>query len=209
MYKEFLKMFMLLVFCLLFQQAAWAGFDFDDLELIEQSEQEELLELAKQAASNWHFSSARSYLSQAEEKDYSPDAIDETKRVIGKHREAYRENERRKEEERRLAEAERQRQNQASSGNVYITSWGYDFSDGDKIWGRTGVKLSNGSTLYTWLNRMSGCYTVTVAGGYHGSGSNCGDSINGSWSVNACSSGQFLVQGDQADVVKAIVGRCS
>ena len=98
-----------------------------------------------------------------------------------------------------------------SRSTAYITSWGNNFSGDDRIWGRNGVKLSNGSTIYTWLQREnygSRCYQLFVQGAFHGSGSNCSNNINNSWSVSCGDSGQFWVQGTQTDVVKAIVKRC-
>jgi hypothetical protein len=66
-----------------------ADFDFDDMELIEQSEQEELLQEARDAAGNWNFSSANSYLDQARQKAYSPDAIAATEQIIADSRADY------------------------------------------------------------------------------------------------------------------------
>jgi hypothetical protein len=94
---------------------------------------------------------------------------------------------------------------------VYITNWGYDFSGDDRVWGRNGIKLSSGSTIYTWLqkeNYGSRCYQLFVQGSFHGGASNCSDSINNNWAASCGNDCQFWVQGNQTDVVKAIVQKC-
>ncbi len=49
------------------------GFGFDDLEMIEQSEQAQLLQMAKDEAKAYHFSKAEDLIQQAQNKAYSPD----------------------------------------------------------------------------------------------------------------------------------------
>jgi len=151
-----------------------SGISFNDLEQLEQSEQSELLALAEQSAGNWNFSSASSYLSQAQEKGYSPDAIDATKRVISKHRDAYRENERRKEEERqreeeqrRLAEAARQRQNSGGSsggGSVDYVVVNFESVCGFALCSNKDVSMSGGPGSFTNNTGASG----TLLKGYNG-----------------------------------------
>jgi len=178
----------------------------------------DLLEEAKKAASSESFGRANELLKKAKMYGVSGSEVKETGAYIAKkqrQREERLERERRERE--RLARLKREREERArrarvsSSRSVYITSWGVDFSGDDRLWGRHGVKLSNGQEIYTWLSRQSygsRCYELFVQGAFLGGGSNCSNSINNSWSAS-CGSGQFWVQGDQADVVRAIVKRCA
>jgi hypothetical protein len=89
-----------------------------------------------------------------------------------------------------------------------ITNWGVDFSGDNRIWGRTGVKLSNGSEIYVWLERSGGCYHLSMSGAYSGTASNCSTRVNGSWATNSCNSGQFWADGSPSDVVRSMVEKC-
>lgn len=194
---------------LLPMQSSGFGFGFDDLEAIEKTEQSELLEEAKQAARSDNFSRARRLIKQAEQKAYNPKHVQATKNTVAKLEQRYEERQAEKRRQQQLAEQRRQQ----SSGNssVYITSWGHDFSGDGRIWGRNGVKLNTGTEFYTWLERQSygsRCYNLHTQGGLSGGASNCSDSINNNWSVSCGNSGQFGVQGDHTNVVKAIVSRC-
>ena len=179
--------------------------DMDD-----ESDFNEYISDAKNSASNENFSSAYDYLEKARKLGVSSSELSSAKSYVARQKEAYEE----RIERERQAKLERERQErmaQQSQSSVYVTSWGYDFSGDDRIWGRNGVKLSNGSEFYTWLDRESygtRCYRVFVQGGLSGNGSNCSDSLNNRWAVSACGSGQFWVDGSYTDVVNAIVGRC-
>ncbi len=102
------------------------AFSFDDLEKIEKEEQADLLRFARNAAVNWNFSAARSYLQEARNKGYAPKQIAAVEAVYSKQYAAYEEKQRQEEEAKRLAEearkeAERQAKMQAqrdSSGNM-------------------------------------------------------------------------------------------
>ncbi len=85
-------------------------------------------------------------------------------------------NKKSKEEKRQRATQRQQSSSGGSSSSVYIVDWGYDFSGGDKLWGRNGVKLSNGRKIYMWLNKQSyglKCYNLSIQGSFYGNASLC------------------------------------
>lgn len=93
------------------------AFSFDDMEKLEAAEQEDLLELAKQAARNEHFSRARDYLQQARNKSYNPKAVEAAESVYRSDYAAYEERQRREEAER---QAQLAREEAARSGRGAI-----------------------------------------------------------------------------------------
>ena len=76
------------------------AFDFEDMEIIEKAEQEDLLAKAGQAARDWNFSEARSLLKQAQQKGYAPTEVESVEKLIADNESAKAEQERRAEEER-------------------------------------------------------------------------------------------------------------
>lgn len=78
--------------------AAWADFDFNDMERIEKSEQEDLLNLARKAAKAGKLDEAQKYLDQARHKTYAPQEIAAVEKVLSDSRNA---------EQERLASAAR------------------------------------------------------------------------------------------------------
>jgi hypothetical protein len=80
-----------------------SAFDFDDLEKLEKAEQEDLLAKASQAARNWNFSEATSFLNQARNKGYAPTEIKAVEQLIASNQSAKAEKERREEEARQAA----------------------------------------------------------------------------------------------------------
>lgn len=179
-----------------------------DNDALDAEDFEEYIADAKRSASSENFSAAYSHLEKARKLGVSTSEYSSAKSYVASKEKAYEERIERERQERMARESQNY-----NSGGVYITNWGYDFSGDNRIWGRNGVKLSNGSTFYTWLERQSygsRCYNLSVQGGVSGHASNCSNSINGSWSTScASSSGQFLVHGDQSTVVEAIVSRCA
>ena len=158
--------------------ASVLAFDFDDLKMIEQAEQDELVAKARQAANAWNFGSARSYLDQARQKGYAPKQIKAVEALIAKNESAKAEKERREEQARqaRLAEAlraaEASRRPSSSSGGggspdwVMVTSNCIGFpcvTDKLSISGGPGY-ISSGSTniLKGYNGALAGRYQYTV-----------------------------------------------
>lgn len=94
-------------------QSSWA-FGFDDLAILEQSEQSELLHQATQAAQNNRFSKARQLIQQAEQKAYAPNAIQTTRKQVARLEAAY---DQRQAEQRRQAQARQAAQAQQTSSS--------------------------------------------------------------------------------------------
>ncbi len=93
-----------------------ADFDFDELELIQSSEQAELLEQARKAADGNEFSKADSLIQQARQKGYAPDEVKEAENFLASRKSAYAAEQARiaREEEKRLAEERRRKQEEAA-----------------------------------------------------------------------------------------------
>ena len=181
----------------------------------------DLLEQAKKAGANESFDTATILLKKAKMYGVSLNDTQEVINYVAQKKRARDERlEREQKEKERLARLKAEREDRerqtriarqsTQNSSFYITNWGYAFNTDDSIWGRNGIKLSNGSTIYTWLQKKTygmKCYELFVQGAFLGSASNCSDSIHNSWKASACGS-SFWVTGDQTDVVKAIVGRC-
>lgn len=194
------------------------GFGFDDLDAVEATEQQELLQMAKEAAREYKFSKAQSLIKQAEHKAYAPDAVKRAKQVLAS---AEKKKKREDEEKARLAEEKRQRElaeqrrrASSSAGSTYVVDWGTSFQSGNSIWGRHGVRLNNGRKVYMWLEKDTTgfkCFRLSIQGSFYGGGSLCDDSIESysSWAASCDGSGgRFWVKGDHMAVVKEIVSRC-
>ena len=98
-----------------------ADFGFDELEIIQASEQEELLELAEKAASGNDFAQAGELIQQARQKGYAPGKIKKAEKFVAARKTAYEAEQARiarEEEEKRLAEERRRRQRYNASGNM-------------------------------------------------------------------------------------------
>ncbi|MBV5334971.1 MAG: hypothetical protein JZU49_04115 [Sulfuricurvum sp.] len=133
---------MRLIWCALLLMALTMGwrltpaqaFDFNDLEKLEKAEQEDLLAKAGQAARAWNFSTAHSYLKQAEQKGYASGKVQEVAALIAQNESAKAEKERREEEAARVAqqqdeEAARVAQQQDEDENLkkicsrFVSDW--------------------------------------------------------------------------------------
>ena len=58
-----------------FLSSVYADFNFEALEQLEETEQDELLEQLRKAAEAWNFTEAEKYLEQASFKSYAPEEI--------------------------------------------------------------------------------------------------------------------------------------
>ncbi len=127
------------------------AFDFDDLKTLERAEQDELLAKARQAASSWNFSGARSYLDQARQKGYAPKQVKAVETLISQNESAKAEQDRRQEEQRqaRLAaeEADRRRVSASSSGGGSSGSGG-SASSGESVYECKLVCRTSGFVMY-------------------------------------------------------------
>ncbi|MDP2831875.1 MAG: hypothetical protein Q8Q28_00975 [Pseudomonadota bacterium] len=127
------------------------AFDFDDLKTLERAEQDELLAKARQAASSWNFSGARSYLDQARQKGYAPKQVKAVEALIASNESAKEEKDRREEEQRqaRLAEeaADRRRASASSSGGGSSGSGG-SASSGESVYECKLVCRTSGFVVY-------------------------------------------------------------
>ncbi len=120
-----------------FLSSVYADFNFEELEQLEVTEQDELLEQLRKAAEAWNFAEAEKYLKQASFKSYAPEEMKAARELIASNRQAYQENQERirraeeqrleeqrkreQEEKRRLAARKKSRGNIASgSGNDLI-----------------------------------------------------------------------------------------
>lgn len=188
---------MLLFLTLLVPCGLQAGFDFDDLEKVEQSEQEELLEAARKAAKGWNFGEAEGYLKQARQKAYAPDDIASVEKLIADNRQAYAaEQERRRQEEERRRRAEEARiaaQQRGSYGggsgsgspSYVIVSANFGspncYVEKFTLSGGSGQVSSNGSSSATIMKGYDG----TLAGTYsYSAKTSCGQYCSGSFRVS-------------------------
>ncbi len=110
-----------------------ADFGFDELELIQSSEQGELLEKAREAAGSNSFDQAEKYLNQARQKGYAPEEVKEAENFLASSKAAFAAEQARiarEEEEKRLAEERRRKQDEAAR-QARLAQQRYDAS-GDK-----------------------------------------------------------------------------
>lgn len=94
----------------------------------------------------------------------------------------------------------------ASNTAIAASCSGYN-----EMWKDMAIRLNNGKYMWAELSCNRNCYSM-VAGSnemdINGTGTNCGDKMQGHWSVNACGrSGGF--QGDADGVLKEILSYCS
>lgn len=124
-----------------------ADFGFDDLEEVEQMEQTNLLELARQAAKKWKFSKAKDYLDQARNKSYAPDQIKDVQKLIADNRQAY---EAKKEKERLAKEREEKERNASGNkgGRLNCSSVSSDYGLWQYCDHNSCTGLSNNYALY-------------------------------------------------------------
>ena len=161
------------------------AFSFDDMERMEQFEQQELLDLAKQAARSWNFSAARNYLEQARNKGFSPNDVEAARRVYQSEYAAYEEKQRREEQERLArAEAERQRASGGSGGRKLASNVSGSFSgrcpsSGYHDRAKYNIRFTDGGHGTLVVRCERGCWSVQIFPGP--TATNCGEFGSGSW----------------------------
>lgn len=199
----------LMVLPLLWCVAAFAandddGFGFDDLDAVEATEQQELLQMAKEAARDYEFSKAQSLIKQAEHKAYAPDAVKHAKQVLAS---AEKKKKREDEEKARLAEEKRQRELAAARArqqtHQYSGSSGGDVRvvtvEGDAISGLLrsvlvkDISMSGGPGLINDSSSSSSSLNITK--GYNGIAGRYNYSLQLYNGVNKTCTGSVYIDG--------------
>ena len=91
---------------------------------------------------------------------------------------------------------------------IFLTLVGsISFISAETLWEDTNIRLNDGTYIWARLDKDS-CYGISVGSVYsdiHGIASNCGNSINGTWSVRANGNKETWVHGGVEDVIKEII----
>ncbi len=188
---------------LLLSCETYADFGFDDLGAMEQTEQTELLEQAKQMAKRNNFSNAEALLKEAQYKGYAPNEIAQTAKIIADSRNAHQAEE--AEAQRLLAEQQaQQRRNQAQSNSSSRPRWITVSVDCIGFCTVKAFDLSGGNGN---LDKMHKSYGIHP--GYNGD-------MDGRYSYtvrlstgNRVCSGSFNISGRQATVVLGVYENCN
>ncbi len=179
------------------------GFGFDDLEQIEASEQQELLQMAKEKAKAYDFSRAKDLIEQAENKAYSPDDIASAKKVLANAKAKKQKEDEEKARLARLAEEKRQRElvrrqsssSSSSSGGGYVNSVIVEGKAISGLFGTTYVKsinLSGGDGYYDKSNSLS---SINIFKGYNGIAGTYGYTLRLTNGVDKVCSGSVYIDG--------------
>jgi len=188
----------------------------------------DLLSQAKKAGKSESFGTADELLKKAKMYGVSNDDTQETSQYVAGKKQARDERlERERKEKERLAKVKREkeerarqarlaRQREQQSSNRYITGLGYDAPsyqyDKNTLWYRPYISISDGSHIYAKVIQLyrGDCYQLMVGSSdsnIYGNCSNCSNNTNGYWSCSARGTGQFNVNGNQAEAANAIVQR--
>lgn len=183
------------------------GFDFAELEQLEQAEQQELLAQAKRAAKAKRFVAAQALLHEAQQKGYAPNKVAAVQQQINDSREAYAQ----EQERERQAAAQRlaqQRANTRSSSGAGVSARAYVQVDFESVCGLSQC-LDNNLQLSGGPGNFSAGYSGATSGGLHKGYNGLAGTYRWSAQVdNTVCSGSIYVSGSK-NVAIRVYKNCS
>lgn len=81
----------------------------------------------------------------------------------------------------------------------------------NEIWSNMAIRLTSGKYMWAKLSCNRNCYEMNVGSNdlnFVGVGTNCGDNMNGYWSVNACDRSKGVTNGPE-EIIKEILYMCT